>query len=145
MEDRTKDLKVSAAVYPHISPTGNSNKAVGLPRSKSDVGRDKLRAKRRLSSLMPSALTVPENLYLQQRVKEPPINLEWMEESTEVRYSPSHHDEFNPANNVMQRMRKTLTNLRSGVLARMQKAPNYTRKSSCPVDFNEEVYPPENW
>ena len=108
-----------------------------IQRSQSDVSR----FKRRLSS----STTVPNDLSMKARHQEPQIKtVEWTEESTEIHYSPDENSA--PERNVMQRMRKGLTNLRSGVLARLQRTPQYVaRKSSYECDMVEEPEMPDHW
>jgi hypothetical protein len=135
----SQDIKSAGACS--VRPTVDFLALPIIHRSKSDVSRDKLRFKRRLSSLLPTATTVPDNLCMQD-IQEPKTR-EWMEESTEFHYSP---DENVPDTNVMQRMRKTLTNLRSGMMARLQKTPQYAaRKSSYQCDVVEEPDVSDQW
>ncbi|OQV12567.1 Rho guanine nucleotide exchange factor 4 [Hypsibius exemplaris] len=114
-------------VFPSPPPT--------IQRSQSDVSR----FKRRVSTLgvaMPTAHTVAADLCMQGREEATPQQ-QWREHHEE---STTHHSTSSssalPERNVMQRMRKSLVSLRSGMMARLQKAT--PRRSSFECDVTEE-------
>lgn len=124
---------------PYYRPSQSEKPSPVIHRSKSDVSRHKLRFKRPLSSLVPNS-TVPSDLHSRghDELTNRPRTMEWMTESTETHYSDGILQGGIPQSNVMQRMRKGFSDLRTGVWAKLNKQPQYTRKSSCPCDLLDD-------